>query len=100
MVSSDDLNDEIHPKRTRLRGIKFARKPGDEILTAERHAPSFAGKGSLLSNQNGEEVKPLVGLSSKRLVKVTEDSEGKLHRHHGRKVISVPAWHPFLFQII
>ncbi|XP_039120936.1 uncharacterized protein LOC120257540 isoform X3 [Dioscorea cayenensis subsp. rotundata] len=48
------------------------------------------GKGSLVSNQNGEEVKPLVGLSSKRLVKVTEDSEGKLHRHHGRKTSEAP----------
>ncbi|KAH7671857.1 Tudor/PWWP/MBT domain-containing protein [Dioscorea alata] len=90
VVSSDDLNDEIHPKRTRLRGIKFARKPGDEILTAERHAPSFAVKGSLVSNQNGEEVKPLVGSSSKRLVKGTEDSEGKLHRHHGRQTSEAP----------
>ncbi|KAM0933856.1 putative sister chromatid cohesion protein Pds5 [Dioscorea sansibarensis] len=90
VVSSDDLNDEIHPKRTRLHGIKFTRKPGGEILRAEHHAPSFAGKGSLVSNQNVEEVKSLVGSSSKRLVKDTKDSEGKLHRHYGSKTSEAP----------
>ncbi|KAJ0984297.1 hypothetical protein J5N97_002653 [Dioscorea zingiberensis] len=89
VVSCDDLHGEIYPKRS-LSGSQFARKRGGEILTADHHASSFGGKGSLIPIQNEEEARLSVGLSSKRSVKTTDDSKGKLHMHSGRKKFDEP----------